>query len=263
MAGSLVSLEMANSLPILTFHDIEDSSSVISFPPDVFRLAVRMLAGEGYRTISLPILIEYLSGNTPLPDRTLAITFDDGYESVYKEAFPTLQKYGMTAIVFIVTGDQKEKEEFEHLPSLSGRKMLSWENILELQREGIDFGSHTLTHPDLTCLSIDLIDRELRESKKLLEKKLEREVIAFAYPYGYHNRTIREIVKKYYALAFSGRLGLAKLSSAPFALERIDMYYFRSAKMSQLLLSNLFPTYVRLRNIPRQLRSFLRRGRWL
>ncbi|MGD9345972.1 MAG: polysaccharide deacetylase family protein [Candidatus Aminicenantes bacterium] len=254
---------MANSLPILTFHDIDDSSSAISFPPEIFQLMMREFAAEGYQTISLLQLGEYLSGSKPFPDRTLVITFDDGYESIYTEALPILDKYGMTATVFLVTGDRLGKDNLERLPALGGRKMLSWKNILELQNAGIDLGSHTLTHPDLMNLSVDIIDRELRESKKMIEKRLDRKIIAFAYPYGYHTRTVREIAKKYYSLACSGRLGLATMSSTPFALERIDMYYFRTAKMSQLLLSRLLPQYLRLRNIPRQLRSLFRRGRLL
>jgi len=254
---------MANSLPILTFHDIDDSTSAISFPPDVFRRTMRRFAKEGYRTISLLRLVEYLSGGKPFPDRSLAITFDDGYESIYTEAFPILNKYGMTATVFLVTGDRAGKKGSGRLPTLSGRKMLSWKNIRELQSAGIELGSHTLTHTDLTGLPADLIERELRDSKKIIENILEKEVFALAYPYGYHKKTIREIAKKYYSLACSGRLGLTTHSSAPFALERIEMYYFRTPKMLQLLFSKQLPYILRLKNIPRQMRSFLRRGRLL
>lgn len=254
---------MMNSLPILTFHDIENSSSAITFPPDVFQLTLRMFAEEGYSTISLSSMIECMSVDKPFPERALVLTFDDGYESTYKQALPVLQKYGMTATVFLVMGDQMKKSDSEHLPTLSGRKMLSWENIYEMQSAGIDFGSHTLTHPDLTQLPLEHIDREIRESKTKLEDTLGREVSAFAYPYGYHTRRIREIVKKYYSLACSGRLGLVTQSSEPFALERIDMYYFRTAKLSRILLSSVFPLYVQLRNVPRQIKSILRRGRLL
>lgn len=225
-----------------------------------------MLAEAGYHSISLSRVIEWMSGDrtvSELPERVLAITFDDGYQSIYKEALPVLQKYGLTATVFLVTGDQRNKEDSERLPTLGARKMLSWENIHEMKSAGIEFGSHSLTHPDLTRLSLDHVEREVCDSKTILEDTLGRKVSAFAYPYGYHTRTIREIVKKYYSLACSGRLGVTTRSSEPFALERIDMYYFRTAGLSPLLLSRLFPFYVRLRNIPRQLRSVLKRGRLL
>jgi peptidoglycan/xylan/chitin deacetylase (PgdA/CDA1 family) len=222
-----------------------------------------MFAEEGYSTISLARVIECLSKAKPFPERTLVLTFDDGYETTYKEAFPLLQKLGMTATVFLATGNLAEKRGSEFLPTLTGRKMLSWDNIREMNRAGIEFGSHTLTHPDLTRMSMARVNREVHESKTILEDKLGSEVFAFAYPFGYHTRTIRDIVKKHYVMACSGRLGVVTQSSKPFALERIDMYYFRTTKLSHLLLSRLFPFYVKFRNVPRQIKSVLRRGRLL
>jgi peptidoglycan/xylan/chitin deacetylase (PgdA/CDA1 family) len=254
---------MANSLPILTFHTIENSSSKIAFSPEVFQLSMRMLFEQGYRTISLSRVIEYISRDEQFPERTLVLTFDDGYESTFKEAFPILRKYGMTATVFLVIGDQTNFRNSKHLPPLGRKKMISWDNIYEMQSAGIDFGSHTLTHPDLTRVPIEHLDKEIRESRSLLEDALGKKVSAFAYPYGNNTRTIREIVKNYYSLACCGRLGLVTQSSDPFALERIDMYYFRTVKLSHLLLSRRFPSYIHLRNVPRQIKSILRRGRFL
>lgn len=223
-----------------------------------------MFAEEGYQTISLSQVIECVTGDKPFPERTLALTFDDGYESVYREAFPVLQKYGMTATVFLVVGDRtKLGSSSTYLPAMGGRKMLSWENIHEMKSAGIDFGSHTLTHPDLTRVPVECLDREIHESKTVLEDTIERKVSVFSYPYGYHTRAIREIVKKHYSLACSGRLGLVQRSSDPYALERIEMYYFRTAERSPILLSQLFPCYIRLRNMPRQIKSLLRKGRLL
>lgn len=254
---------MANLLLVLTFHDIDDSPSAISFSPDIFQLSMSSFKEKGYQTISLSRAIECITKEKPFPERALAITFDDGYESIYKEAFPVLQKYGMTATVFLVVGDRKKRDVSEDLPTFGGRKMLSWDKIHEMQRAGIDFGSHSLSHVDLTRLPLEQADREICESKTILEDTLGKEVSAFSYPFGYHTRTIREIVKKHYSSACSGRLGLVKQSSNPFALERIEMYYFRTEKLSRLLLKRLFPQYVQFRNIPRQVNSLLRKGRLL
>lgn len=253
---------MANSFPILTFHDIQDSPSAISFPPDVFLKTMTMISERGYQTISLSRIIEYIDRDCPFPDRTLSITFDDGYESAYREAFPVLQKYGMTATVFLIMGGQVGEKNPASVSSLRGRRMLNLEQIHEMQRAGIEFGSHSLTHPNLTRLPAEQVEREVRESKIMLEHMLESEVCSFAYPYGYNTHAIREIVKKHYSLACSGRLGLVKRSSEPFALERVDMYYFRTTGLSRLFLSKFFPFYVHLRNIPRQFKM-LRSGRLL
>jgi peptidoglycan/xylan/chitin deacetylase (PgdA/CDA1 family) len=226
-------------------------------------MALQTIAEKDYRTVSLSQILECLSRDAPFPENTLVITFDDGYESTYREAFPVLTKYGMTATVFLITGDQTQNRGYGRLPASGGRKMLTWEHIHEMKRSGIEFGSHSLTHPDLTRLSVEEIDRELRESKSQLEDILECEIASFAYPYGYHTPAVRKIVKKHYSLACCGRLGAVKRTSDLFALERVDMYYFRTAKLARLLSSRLFPLYIHFRNGPRQLRSLLRKGRFL
>jgi peptidoglycan/xylan/chitin deacetylase (PgdA/CDA1 family) len=132
-----------------------------------------------------------------------------------------------------------------------------------MQRGGMAFGAHTLTHPDLTRLSLKRAHAEIRDSKSGIEDQLGCAVTAFAYPFGYHNRRIREIAGEHYRCACSSRLATAKRTSDPFALERVEMHYFRTEKLFHVMLAGWFPMYLRLRNIPRQARSFLRRGRWL
>jgi len=254
---------MAIWLPILTFHDIDDRPSVISVTPDVFQLSMRRLTEGGYKTIPLSRIGECIRKAEPFPDRAMGITFDDGYRSVYEKAFPVLSEYGMTATVFLTIGDRKNQSPQGRLPPFGGREMTSWAEIREMQRAGIDFGAHTLTHPDLTRLPSKRVHAEVRDSKSMIEDTLGCAVTAFAYPFGYHNRRVREIVQSHCACACSARLGMAKRTSDPFALERVDMYYFRTERLFRIMLTRRFLSYVRLRNIPRQVRSSLLRGRWL
>jgi peptidoglycan/xylan/chitin deacetylase (PgdA/CDA1 family) len=258
-----VDKKMAASLPILTFHDIDDRPSLISLMPDVFQLSMKRLTEQGFRTISLARIVECIHQGKPFPDRGVAITFDDGYRSVYEKAFPILQAYGMTATVFLTVGNRVHRGPPERLPSFVGREMLRWPEIREMQSAGIDFGAHTLTHPDLTRLPLKQVHAEICDSKCLIEDALGSPVTAFAYPFGYHNGRIRGIVQNHYTCACSARLGMARRTSDPFALERVDMYYFRTDRLSRILLTRRFPLYVGLRNIPRQLRSLLGRGSWL
>ena len=97
---------MSAWLPILTFHAIDDRPSVISLAPEVFRRGMAKLSKNGYRTLSLLETVDCLQRETPFPDRSLVITFDDGFHSVYKEAFPVLQRYGMSATVFLTVGER-------------------------------------------------------------------------------------------------------------------------------------------------------------
>ncbi len=254
---------MAVTLPILTFHDIDDRSSAVSFSPGLFHRSMRRLTEEGYTTISLSRIVECIRKAVPFPDNGLCITFDDGYRSVYERAFPLLREHGMTATVFLTVGCSRSQSPERRLPSFDGRQMLSWREIREMHSRGIEFGAHTRTHQDLTRLRSKRLDAEIRDAKGMIEDVLGSAVTAFAYPFGYHNARIRETVREYYNCACSARLALTRGTSDPFALERIDMYYFRTERMFRIMMSGCFPLYIQLRNMPRQVRSLVRRGKWL
>jgi peptidoglycan/xylan/chitin deacetylase (PgdA/CDA1 family) len=257
-------------LPILTFHTLETGSEPICFSPQGFQHGLHRLHAAGHRCLSLPEAVDCLRQGKPLPEPALVITFDDGYQSVYEEAFPALQRYGLTATVFITVGDQAALRQGPatsaagttgpalrpdpRLPSLSGRTMLSWGEIREMRRAGFTFGAHTLTHPDLTGLPIDRMEMEIRSSKAVIEEALGEEIACFAYPYGCYDALSRGIVQEHFVCACSDRLGLVTARSDPYALERVDAYYLRSGRLFGLMATGLFPWYIGACSVPRRLR---------
>lgn len=245
---------MAVPLPILTFHALDDRASVISFSPRVFRRAMARLHESGYQTLSLLEAVDCLRRGTPFPKRSLVITFDDGYQTVYDEAFPVLQRYGMSATVFLTVGERGTAKPAGRLPSLNGRSLLAWRQVREMQRYGFDFGAHTLTHPDLTRLSLDRVEAEICDSKAIIANALGAPVACFAYPYGRYDHRSGEIVRRHFACACSDRLGLITAGSDPYAFERVDAYYLRTDRLFDLMLTRLFPWYIRARIIPRRIR---------
>ena len=245
------------ALPILTFHALDDESSVISFPPDTFRRAMARLHAGGFRALSLREVLERLRRRDPLPPRAFALTFDDGYRSVYAEALPVLARYGMAATVFLTPG--QDAREGARLASREGRTMLSWDEIREMQRSGIAFGAHTLTHPDLTRLPADAAAREICESKARIADALGADVDLFAYPYGRHDARCRAIVSRNFTGACADRLGLVTARSDRFALPRVEMYYFRSDRLFSLVLGGFLGSYLRVRAVPRRIRRVLQR----
>ncbi len=249
---------MAASLPILTFHALEDRTSVIAIPPRVFHQGLARLHASGYRTVSLLEAADCVRRKIRFPARALVLTFDDGYESVYGEAFPVLQRYGMTATVFLTVGNRGRETPTERLPSLNGRPMLSWREILAMQREGIEFGAHTLTHPDLTRLSPGRLAEEVCGSKTILEEALGVPVSTFAYPYGRYDRRSRELVREHFECACSDELGFLTAESPLDALERVEAYYLRTERLFGLLETPWLPWYLLARNLPRRLRRVLR-----
>ena len=90
---------MTASLPILTFHAIDNRASVISFSPELFERGMRLLHERGYRTVNLADIADGMRKGLSFPEQSFVITFDDGYRSVYDAAFPVLQRYRMTATV--------------------------------------------------------------------------------------------------------------------------------------------------------------------
>jgi peptidoglycan/xylan/chitin deacetylase (PgdA/CDA1 family) len=254
---------MSPALTILTFHALDDAHTVISFAPALFERLVGVVRAGGYRVMPLASAAESLRRGTALPERPLVITFDDGYRSVYQAAFPILRDNGMPATVFLAVGDPAEKsrraaaDPNTRLPSMEGRPMLSWGEIREMQRGGMSFGAHTLTHPDLTRLPPADIEREMVDSKGVLEETLGEPVAGFAYPFGRYDARSLQLARQHFACAVSDRLGLADPGSDIHALPRVDAYYLGRPRLVDLLTSPWFPGYIGARNIPRAARRRL------
>lgn len=246
-----------SSLPILTFHALDDQADVISFSPRLFRRGLGKLFENGYRTLSLTDAVVRLREGQPLPDRSFVITFDDGYQSVFEQAVPVLSQYKMSATVFLTVGEESQARQSDRLPSFSGRPMLSWREIRDMTNCGFSFGAHSLTHPDLTRLSFDRMETEIVRSKVVIEERLGLAVTSFAYPYGRYDPQSYAIVRQWFACACSDKLGLTSARSDPYALDRVDAYYLNTELLFEIMLSQWFPIYITARNIPRRIRRAL------
>ena len=171
----------------------------------------------GYQTLRLMEASDFLRRGAPFPERSFVITFDDGYQSVFDEAFPVLEGCGMSATVFLTVGEKGGSSSRNRLPSLTGRVMLSWEEIKEMQQSGMDFGAHTLTHPDLTRVPFDRVKAEVYDGKSMIEDALGTQVTSFAYPYGRYNDRVRDVVREHFGCACSDKLGLVRQGSDLYA----------------------------------------------
>ena len=249
-------IALDNSLPILLFHALDNSPSNIAFSPKTFEKTMSMLYLAGYQTLHLSDIPKYLKENKAFPKNNFVITFDDGYKSVYEQAFPILQKYNFTATIFITVGKTKPSRVSERLPSMQGRTMLSWQEIKLMQAANITIGSHTLTHANLTTLPKAEQIAEIYESKIIIENILGTEVNSFAYPYGIYDKTSLELVQEHYNCACSTELGLVNFTSQLYLLERVETYYLQQEKLFNLMMTKgLLPLYLQLRNIPRKIRQ--------
>jgi peptidoglycan/xylan/chitin deacetylase (PgdA/CDA1 family) len=162
----------------------------------------------------------------------------------------------MTGTVFLTVGKTRATHPQNRLPSMGGETLMNWQEIREMEAAGFQLGAHTLTHPDLTAMTVNRAIHEVYGSKAIIEEALGEPVKTFAYPYGYHNQQIRNIADRFFESACSARLGLVSHRSDPYALERIDTYYLRTDRLFKLVTSGVFPWYTRLRGL-------LRRARYL
>jgi peptidoglycan/xylan/chitin deacetylase (PgdA/CDA1 family) len=248
----------AGRLPILTFHALDDRPAVGAIAPPIFRRGVERLRAAGYRTVGLGEVAEQVRQGRDLAPAAVAITFDDGYRSVYEEAFPVLQAHDMTATVFLTVGAPGSGGD--QLPAFEGRPMLGWREIGEMHRAGITFGAHTLTHPDLTRLAQAQVETEMRASKEMIEDRLGASVPCFAYPYGRHDERSRALARRLFTCACADTLGLVSRHSDPWALERVDAYYLRTDRRFAVVLTRWLPHYLHMLNVPRRLRRRMARA---
>ncbi len=138
---------------------------------------------------------EILEGKRSLPDHPIMITFDDGYEDNYLNAYPLLQSFSFPATVFLLGNRSMTKNEWDTIHGEPVADLLTDSQIREMHAGGIEFGAHSMTHKMLTEIPLSEAETEIRRSKAELEQRLGAPVISFAYPYGRLNERVKHIAR--------------------------------------------------------------------
>lgn len=180
------------SVPILIYHYVEyvqDQQDTIrkslNIIPYTFIKQVETLRNAGYTFVTASELIDILDGKIRLPQRPVAITFDDGYRDFYTDVFPILKKYNVKVTAYIVSGFL-DKPNYMFTPQLK-----------EVARSGlVEIGAHTVHHYSLRGLNPQVAKYEIEESKKELEKLLGIPIVSFAYPDGSFDDQAIKLVKE-------------------------------------------------------------------
>lgn len=161
--------------------------------------------------------------------REFLVTFDDGFENFFTNAYPVLLRYNIKSIVFITVDFIDKKISLsDFCPTDIEIKPLSWEQIKEISNNGIEIGSHSLSHPNLLVVDSKTAKSEIAGSKKITEEMISKKVKYFAYPHGSkqsYNTTIKKIVKESgYEKAYTNILGFNTKDTDPYDLRRIRIY---------------------------------------
>jgi peptidoglycan/xylan/chitin deacetylase (PgdA/CDA1 family) len=204
--GVVYSLFKKKCVKILMYHRVNDAvHKELSVTQADFLWQMEYLKKKGWEVISLDEAVYRMkSGSIHKRNRLVVLTFDDGYEDFYINAFPVLSRYGYAAISYLVPGYIDSGDVFWWDGDLGESKLMSWEQIKVLKKsELIQFGSHTMRHIDLNLLDRWEVVEELRKSKEILQQRLAQEVRHFSYPRGIATKLSRDVAFTLYDTAVS------------------------------------------------------------
>lgn len=215
-------------VPILLYHHIlkHNGENIYTVSEINFRDQMNYLKNNGYSSITTRQLVEAIIEGANLPQKPILITFDDGNENTYLNAFPVMNELGLTGTVYIIAN------------RLKANGFLSVEQLKELINNGWEVGSHGYTHADLVEHPGALRD-EIGESKKKLEDVLETDIFTFAYPFGKATTVTKNWVKQIGYFSGMG-LGISNVHSENdiWYLSRRQINNDTSLNEFQQLLSN-------------------------
>jgi peptidoglycan/xylan/chitin deacetylase (PgdA/CDA1 family) len=184
----------------------------LSVSPAQFEEHLAYLRQAGYETISMKDLTYALSGHLTLPAKPIVISFDDGYRDNYENAFPLLRKYGYTGIFYLFT----QVIDWYH------QDYITWEMVKEMHQAGMEFGSHSYRHSDLTSRDVDFLVYEILGSKEAIEERIGEPVRFFSYPSGrYDAFTVKVVASANFWGAVTTQWGAEQSYQERFEMPRI------------------------------------------
>lgn len=200
------------NLPVLLYHHVgpacPGANPDLTIPPQRFEAHVRMLARRGYNTIGPSDWVDWCRKGKSLPGKPVLITFDDGYADTAEFALPILRRFGFGATVYVVTGQVGGTNVWDQRWGSAVHRLMSAEQIQYWAAQGIGFGAHTHSHPDLTSQNTEELNAEVTGSAADLASIVGNRPTSFAYPYGIHDAKVRDCVRRTYDLALTCEEGL-------------------------------------------------------
>jgi peptidoglycan/xylan/chitin deacetylase (PgdA/CDA1 family) len=209
------------TVPILSYHRFGAGHGRLSVSSEQFELQMRYLRDNGFRVIPLEAAAAFFRGERSVPKKSVVLTIDDGYQSVYHIAFPILARYGYPATVFIYS-------------DYIGGGGLTWKQMKKMEQSGlVSFQAHSKTHANLTerQLGESIADygarlrAEVSAPSEKLSTRMREPVFGYAYPFGAVNRPlVDELKRNGYELGVTVRRGGNPFFVFPYGLRRTMIY---------------------------------------
>lgn len=198
--------QYSHALVVLQYHHIsEDTPAATSISPERFAEHMAWLADNQYEVMSMPDLVAHLRQKKELPDKTVVITFDDGYNSIYTTAWPILRARKWPFTIFINSQHHDEKNQ----------QYMSWKQLRELAQAGATIGNHSVSHGHMIRVLPGEKDkdwqkrmaREIDMAQQRIDSELGPQKKVFAYPFGEHNDRLEKLLSKRQYIAFAQHSG--------------------------------------------------------
>ena len=229
-----------SKVPIIFFHNINLVPRKAKIKgcfttPHKFKKQMEFLYKNNFQTVLLEDIVGWIQGKNELPEKPVAITFDDGYRDNYLYAFPVLKEYRYKATFFIVPALIGRNNEWAIQKGEMQKPLMSLDEIRTMKDHGFRFGSHTLTHRVLTGIDPEQARHEVIRSKEKMESLLETACHFIAYPAGFHNEAVQNMVKLAgYKGALTTQPGFVENQSNPYLMNRFEVLRRQSSKLKFL-----------------------------
>ena len=184
-------------VPILMYHSISSRKSKLSVTQNNFEKQMQFLRKNNYKSISFDDL-DYLDNKS----KYFIITFDDGYENVFKYALPILKKFNFTSTCFFVTNYIGKYNVWdENDINIAKEKLMTCDQILIWFKNGMSIGAHTANHKNLSEINLDQKKSEILDSINFFKSKLSLDIKYFSYPFGRYDNQTLDLIKKNFKFA--------------------------------------------------------------
>lgn len=219
-------------IPVLMYHSVMyEKGNELRIPKEKFYEQMKYLKDNGYTTLTLDELYDFLVNSKPVPDKSIVITLDDGYVDNYTNAYPVLKEFGFKATIFVITCTVDTDSSY-----------LTSGELKELEANGIQIEGHTVKHDELNKLPYSAQLKTLTDSKKFLDNLLNKDVKYMAYPFGNYNAdTIKAAKEAGYKMIFTTMAGWANKKDGIMTLNRV--YISSLASMDEFKYRITHPDY--------------------
>nr|WP_228730462.1 polysaccharide deacetylase family protein [Shewanella yunxiaonensis] len=215
----MLAAPLCQAVVILQYHHVSETTpKVTSVTPAQFKQQMQYLAENGFKVVPLTTVVDTIKKGEDLPVKTVAITFDDGYRSIFETARPILKSYGFPYTLFVSIA-----------PTAKGyREMMSWQQLQQLAKEGVTIANHSYGHEHLIrklpgeteSQWLARVKQNILDTEAELKARTGQDVKMLAYPYGEYNTALQQLLTQLGYVGFGQQSGAAGPYSELTALPR-------------------------------------------